>query len=236
MSHSELAGQRLLVVSAHPDDAEFTSGGSLARWTSEGWQATLVVCTDGSKGSQDPDDDPKLLSMTRRAEQDRAARLLGIEEIVWLGHPDGELAQTAALHEELAYLIRKHRPHRLLTWDVWRPYQLHPDHRAAGLTTMDAILAAGNPHFYPEQLRPPHNTRPHRVEEVYLYGADQPDVWIDITDTLERKMAAIERHQSQVTSLRDMALKMSHCNRERAAGHGYTYAEAFKVLHPFCDT
>lgn len=236
MSRSELAGQRLLVVSAHPDDAEFTSGGSLARWTSEGWQVTLVVCTDGSKGSQDVHDDGQSLAATRRIEQENAARLLGIEEVVWLGHPDGELAQTAALREALAYLIRTHRPTRLLTWDSWRPYQLHPDHRAAGLATIDAILAAGNPHFYPEQLRPPHNTRPHRVEEVYLYGVDQPDVWVDITATFERKMAAIECHRSQVVSLRDMALKMSHCNRERAAGHSCTYAEAFKVLHPFCDT
>lgn len=236
MSRSELAERRLLVISAHPDDAEFTSGGSLGRWTREGWQVTLVVCTDGSKGSQDVNDDAQSLATTRRVEQEGAARLLGIGEIVWLGHPDGELAQALTLREELAYLIRKYRPNRLLTWDAWRPYQLHPDHRAAGLTTMDAILAAGNPHFYPEQLRPPLNTQPHRVEEVYLYGADQPDVWVDISATFEQKMAAIEGHRSQVASLRDMALKMSHCNRERAAGHGYTYAEAFKVLHPFCDT
>ncbi len=228
--------KRLLAIGAHPDDAEFTSGGSLARWAAEGWQATLVVCTDGSKGSQNAGDAPQSLTATRRAEQESAAQRLGLAEVIWLGHPDGELGQVATLHEELTRLIRRYRPDRLLVWDAWRPYQLHPDHRAAGLEAMDAILAAGNPHFYPEQLQPPVSLQPHRVEEVYLYGADAPDEWVDITATFEQKMAAIECHRSQVASLRDMALKMSHCNRERAAGHGYTYAEAFKVLHPFCDT
>lgn len=227
----------LLVVAAHPDDAEFTSGGSLARWAAEGWTVFLVVCTNGDKGSQNSNDDPATLSKARRAEQEASARSLGIREVIWLDHPDGRLAQAITLLEEqLTHLIRKYRPDRLLAWDAWRPYQLHPDHRAAGLAAMDAILAAGNPHFYPEQLRPPLDLQPHRVEEAYLYGTDQPDEWVDVTATFERKMAAIECHQSQVASLRDLALKMSHCNQDRGMGHGYTYAEAFKVLHPFCDT
>lgn len=229
--------KQLLVIAAHPDDAEFTSGGSLARWAAEGWTVFLVVCTNGDKGSQNFNDDPATLSKARRAEQEASARSLGIREVIWLDHPDGRLAQAITLLEEqLTHLIRKYCPDRLLAWDAWRPYQLHPDHRAAGLTAIDAILAAGNPHFYPEQLRPPLDLQPHRVEEAYLYGTDQPDEWVDVTATFERKMAAIECHQSQVASLRDLALKMSHCNRDRGMGHGYTYAEAFKVLHPFCDT
>lgn len=226
----------MLALSAHPDDAEFTCGGSLAHWASKGWQIHLVVCTDGSKGSQNLGDDPDALAAIRRAEQADSARLLGVHEVIWLGHPDGELAQIANLREELARLIRQHRPARLLAWDAWRPYQLHPDHRAAGLAALDAILAAGNPHFYPAQLQPPHCLTPHKVEEAYLYGSHQPDEWVDITSTFDRKMAAIECHRSQVDSLRDMARKMSLCNRDYGGGHGYTYAEAFKVLHPFCDT
>lgn len=228
--------RRVLAVSAHPDDVEFTSGGSLARWTTEGWSAHLVVCTDGSKGSQDPQDKPEALARLRRAEQAAAAQALGIAEVIWLGHPDGELARAANLVEELAWQIRRIRPDRLLTWDAWRPYELHPDHRAAGLAAVDAVLAAGNPHFYPQQLRAAPGLQAHRVEEVYLFGTDQRDTWVDITATFERKMAAIACHASQVVGLHDLALKMSYCNQGYAQGHGYTYAEVFKVLHPFCDT
>ena len=229
-------GRRLLAISTHPDDVEFTSGGSLARWAAEGWSTHLVVCTDGSKGSQNPQNKRETMARARRIEQEAAAQALGITEVVWLGHPDGELTRVPSLVEELARQIRRVRPDRLLAWDAWRPYELHPDHRAAGLSAVDAVLAAGNPHFYPLQLQGAHGLQPHRVEEVYLFGTDQRDTWVDITATFERKMAAIERHTSQVASLRDLALKMSYCNQGYAQGHGVTYAEVFKVLHPFCDT
>ncbi len=225
---------RLMAVAAHPDDAEFTSGGSLARWTTEGQAVHLVVCTDGSKGSQNPEDDPKALSNLRRAEQEESAQALGIRQVVWLGYPDGELAQVTNLVEKLAYQIRVLQPARLLAWDAWCPYQLHADHRASGMASMDAVLAAGNPHFYPEQLT--EGLKSHKVEEVYLYGSDQADKWIDITNTFEVKMKAIECHRSQVEYLPDLALKMSHCNKDHGEEKGYTYAEAFKVIHPFCDT
>ena len=226
--------RRLLAISAHPDDAEFTSGGSLKRWASEGWTVYLVVCTDGRKGGQNPDDYPHSLGDVRRVEQEGAAHILGIREVTWLAHPDGELMQAAPLVEELAYLIRRYRPGRLLAWDAWRPYQLHPDHRAAGLAAIDAVLAAGNPHYYPEQLL--NGVEAHRVQEVYLFGTDHADEWVDITASFDQKMAAIGCHRSQVTELRDLALKMSYCNQGYGQGHGYTYAEAFKVLRPFCDT
>ena len=228
--------RRVLAVGAHPDDAEFTSGGSLARWAAEGRLTYLVVCTDGSKGSQNQQDEPEALGRLRRAEQAAAAQALGIAEVIWLGHPDGELARTPNLVEELAFQIRRVRPDRLLAWDAWRPYELHPDHRDAGLAAVDAVLAAGNPHFYTQQLQAVPGLQPHRVEEVYLFGTDQRDTWVDITATFERKMAAIACHASQVVGLRDLARKISYCNQGYAQGHGYTYAEVFKVLHPFCDT
>lgn len=224
---------RLLAISAHPDDVEYTSGGSLARWVDENWIIHLIACTDGSKGSQNPEDNPKTLSDLRLVEQKEAAQVLGIRKVVWLGYPDGELAQATDLVEQLAYQIRIFQPTRLLTWDAWRLYQLHSDHRTAGLAALDAVLAAGNPHFYPKQLA--EGLKPYRVEEAYLYGSDHPDKWIDITNTFENKMKAIGCHQSQVDYLPELALKMSHCNKDHGAEKGYTYAEAFKVLHPFCD-
>jgi LmbE family N-acetylglucosaminyl deacetylase len=104
----------------------------------------------------------------------------------------------------------------------------------AGLAVLDAVLAAGNPHYFPHQVAG--GLSPHQVTEVYLYGAAQPDTWMDITATFERKMAAIEAHRSQVGHLRSLAEQMSYCNREYGERGGVTYAEAFKVLHPFCDT
>jgi LmbE family N-acetylglucosaminyl deacetylase len=121
-----------------------------------------------------------------------------------------------------------------LSWDAWKPYQLHPDHRAAGLAAIDSVLAAGNPHFFPEHLA--EGLQPYRMEEAYLYGSDQPDVVIDITATFERKMAAIECHRSQVEGLRDLAIQMSHCNQGYGQKNNFTYAEVFKELRPFCDT
>ena len=226
--------QHILAISAHPDDVEFTSGGSLTHWIKEGWTVSLVVCTDGGKGSQDPTVSPTELAAIRQAEQQAAARVLGLADVIFLGYPDGELSRASDLVERLALHIRRQHPYRLVSWDPWKPYQLHPDHRAAGLAALDAVLAAGNPHYFPHQLTD--RLSPHQVPEVYLYGAAEPDTWVDITATFRQKMAAIEAHRSQVGHLRSLAEQMSHCNRQYGEHSGVTYAEAFKVLHPFCGT
>lgn len=230
----EMNPNHILAISAHPDDIEFTSGGSLTRWVNEGWTVSLIVCTDGGKGSQDPDIVPAELAAMRQIEQQAAAEILGITEVVFLEYPDGELSHAPELVKILAQHIRRQRPHRLVSWDPWKPYQLHPDHRTAGLAALDAVLASGNPHYFPHQLTD--GLSPHQVPEVYLYGAAEPDTWVDITAAFALKMAAIEAHRSQVGHLRHLAEQMSHCNREYGEHGGVTYAEAFKVLHPFCDT
>jgi len=237
------AEKTILAVSAHPDDVEFTSGGALARWAAEGWIVHLVVCTDGGKGSHDSGIDPAALAARRRAEQQAAAETLGIAEVVFLDYPDGELNRASGLVADLARLVRHFRPRRLLAWDPWRRYELHPDHRAAGLATLDAVVAAGNPHYFPEQIT--EGAAPHQVSEVYLYGAEEPDTWVDITATFERKVAAIACHRSQVERMpnpsgrasgRSLAEDMRRCNADYGRARGYAYAEAFKALHPFCDT
>lgn len=227
-------GKRILAISAHPDDIEFTSGGSLIRWVSEGWKASLVVCTDGGKGSRDPDVVPAKLATIRQAEQRAAAEVMGVAEVIFLEYPDGYLIQMPELVEILTRQIRRYRPRRLVSWDPWKPYQIHPDHRAAGMAALDAVLAAGNPHYFPYQLAG--DLSPHQVAEVYLYGAAKPDTWVDITPFFSQKMAAIERHRSQVSHLRRLAEQMSHCNRAYGEQGGATYAEAFKALRPFCNT
>ena len=177
---------------------------------------------------------PEQLAAVRRAEQRAAADLLGVKEVVFLGHPDGELSRAAGLEAELVLHIRRFRPQVVLTFDPWRPYQLHPDHRAVGLAALSAILAAGNSRYFRGQ--PAGGVPAHRVETVYLFATDQPDAWVDITETFDRKMAAIDRHRSQVGDRPDIAAQICRCNRDYGRQAGTTYAEAFKVLHPFCET
>ena len=226
--------QWVMAVIAHPDDAEFTCAGTLALWAGQGAEIGYVVCTDGGKGEGDPSLSPEQLAAVRQAEQRAAADLLGVREVVFLSHPDGELAQTPNLEAELALWIRRLRPGVVLTFDPWRPYQLHPDHRAVGLAALNAVLAAGNPRYFPGQLAG--EVQAHRVETVYLFATDRPDAWVDITETFDRKMAAIDCHRSQVGDRPDIAAQIRRCNRDYGQQAGTIYAEAFKVLHPFCET
>jgi len=227
------APKRVLVVFAHPDDAEFTSGGTLALWASRGSEIHYAVCTDGSKGSVDGDIPGEELILRRQAEQRDAATVLGIRDVAFLGRTDGGLVADPELRAELVRLIRIRRPLALLTWDPWRPYQLHSDHRAAGQTALDAVMAAENARYFPEQLA--EGLTRHRVEEVYLFGTDSPDLWVDISDTFERKLSAIARHRSQVSDIAAIERQIGSWNGHLGESKGFTYAEAFKLLRPHCE-
>ena len=144
--------RRVLVVFAHPDDGEFTAGGTIARWASEGSEIYYAVCTDGSKGSHDSKLPSEALVAKRQVEQQDAARILGVKEVIFLGRTDGELTPDQTLKKELVRIIRAVQPDALFTWDPWRSYQLHSDHRAAGLAALDAVMAAENAGYFPEQL------------------------------------------------------------------------------------
>ncbi len=187
---------RALTIGAHPDDAEFGAGGTLARWARQGCEVSMLVVTDGSKGTWDPDLDPAALVRRRRIEQHEAARTLGATgEVVMLDHIDGELENTLALREELCGWIRRLRPDVVLTHDPWRRYMLHPDHRAAGMAAVDAVVAARDHLFFPHQLTD--GIRKHRPDALLLWSADEPDHWEDITDTLDTKIEALLCHSTQ---------------------------------------
>jgi LmbE family N-acetylglucosaminyl deacetylase len=143
--------ERVLVIMAHPDDAEFTCSGTLAKWIKAGRQAHYVVCTSGDKGTKDPDMTPHHLAAIREEEQLAAARVLGVETVTFLRHKDGELEASKEFRAEIAMLIRRYKPDIVITHDAWRPYLLHPDHRVVGLTTCDAIVAARDHLFLPGQ-------------------------------------------------------------------------------------
>ena len=229
---------RALAVGAHPDDVEFGCGGTLAKWATAGSEIRHVVCTDGSKGSWDPDEDVGRLVATRQQEQREASRALGGSgEVVFLGWPDGELEAGLRQRWELASWIRRLRPDVVLGHDPWKRYRLHPDHRAAGFLLTDAVVAARDPHFFPELAAPPH-----RPSTLLLWEADEPDHVEDIGDHVETKLAALLCHRSQYRSTMkvdgpDAAEQLESFRTrvaDRAAAHGQlagvALGEMFKVI------
>lgn len=162
--------ERVLTIGAHPDDAEFGAGASLARWVSEGARVTMLIMTDGSKGAWDPTTDPPALADTRRAEQKAAAAILGAEEVIHLDRVDGELEYTMDLRTEVALQIRRVRPNVVLSHDPWQRYQMHPDHRATGLAAMDGVISAREPMALTES-----GLAAHRPDAILLWSADEPD-------------------------------------------------------------
>jgi LmbE family N-acetylglucosaminyl deacetylase len=188
--------RRALAVGAHPDDIEFGCGATLAKWAAGGCEIHHLVCTDGSKGSWDPSQDPVELVAIRQEEQRAASRALGGRgEVVFLGWPDGELEAGLRQRWEMCSWIRRLRPEVVLGHDPWKRYRLHPDHRNAGFLVTDGIVAARDPHFFPEQ-----GAAPHRPTLLLLFEADEPDHVEDVTGYEEHKLAALLEHRSQLRS------------------------------------
>ena len=188
---------RALAVGAHPDDIEFGAGATLAKWAAGGCQVSFVICTDGSKGTWDPSADLTALVATRQAEARGAAEALGATgDVVFLGQVDGELENDRDTRSELARWIRVLKPDVLLGHDPWKRYRLHPDHRAGGFLTCDALVAARDPHFFPD-----HQLAPHRPATLLLFEADEPNhAEVVAPAHVDAKIAALEAHRSQYES------------------------------------
>ena len=187
---------RCLAIGAHPDDIEFGCGATLAKWAANGCEIHHLVCTDGSKGSWDPEEDTARLVAIRQDEQRAASKALGGKgDVVFLGWPDGELESGLRQRWEVSYWIRVLRPDVVLGHDPWRRYRLHPDHRHAGFLVTDGIVAARDPHFFPEQ-----GASPHRPSALLLWEADEPDHVEDVAGFEEAKIAALLEHRSQFRS------------------------------------
>ena len=187
---------RVLAIGAHPDDVEFGCGATLAKWAASGAEVHLLVLTDGSKGSWDAGEDPARLAARRRGEQAEAARVLGARAVHHLGAVDGALADGPAEQAAVCEVIRATRPGVVLAHDPWKRYRLHPDHRRAGELVVDALVAARDPHFFPEQLRDG-RLQPHRPESLLLFEAEDLDHVEDVGAHLETKVLALLCHRSQ---------------------------------------
>ena len=231
--------ERVLSIIAHPDDAEFQAGATLAKWAAAGAAVSYVVCTDGSKGTWDPGIDQAKLVVTRQAEQRAAAAALGATgEVIFLGWPDGELDSGLRQRSQVAYWIRKLRPDVVLGHDPWKRYRLHPDHRNAGFLAVDGVVAARDPFFFPE-----HDIERHRPSALLLFEADEVDHAEDVTGFADTKIAALERHESQFeTTMRigdddhddvqraEFRKRVTDRLAEAGARVGGEHAELFKLM------
>lgn len=187
---------RALAIGAHADDVEFGCGATLAKWAAAGCEVHHLICTDGSKGSWDPGADPAELVATRQDEQRAAAKALGATgEVAFLGAVDGELEATLELRRDVAAWIRRRRPDVVLAHDPWRRYRVHPDHRHAGFLAVDGVVAARDPHFYPD-LGLAH----WRPSTLLLFEADEVDHCEDVSEFVDAKLAALFEHRSQLRS------------------------------------
>lgn len=197
---------RILVVMAHPDDVDFGCGGTIATWTDAGIEVVYCVVTDGDAGGSDPGVPRHEISGLRRAEQRKAAAAVGVTEVEFLGYPDGRLAVSFDLRRDITRMIRGYRPDRMLIpspeRDLRNMYVSHPDHLAAGEAAICAIYPdARNPFAYPELLSE-EGLEAHIVPEVWLVCAnEQADHFVDITDTFDRKIAALRAHASQTAHM-----------------------------------
>ncbi|MDY6907079.1 MAG: PIG-L deacetylase family protein [Chloroflexota bacterium] len=217
----------VMVVTPHPDDAEFGVAGTVALWVRQGRRVVYVVCTDGDKGSSDREMTPERVAQIRRAEQMEAAKVLGVSEVVFLGYPDGGLEDTPEFRGDLVRLIRKYRPDVVVTADPYRKYLWHRDHRIAGRVTLDAVFPYARDHLsYPEHLA--EGLEPHKVREVYLWASEEPNTHIDISETFETKLAALGCHTSQVGHYMEL-IRQRVSERATKMGEegGIPLAEAF---------
>lgn len=202
--------RRALAIAAHPDDVEFQCGATFAKWAAHGCQLHHLICTDGSKGSWDPNIDTAQLVATRAIEQRNAADALGSTgEVRFLGAVDGELEQNRAAVGAIARIIRELRPDVVLAHDPWRRWRLHPDHRNAGFLACDAVVAARDPHFFPE-----HGLAPHRPAAMLLFESEEPDHAEDVTGYEAAKIRALFAHVSQFETTMNVADRDDSAGRE----------------------
>jgi LmbE family N-acetylglucosaminyl deacetylase len=233
MTDTNAAQLRILGIFAHPDDAEFTCGGSAALWADQGAQITYVVVTNGAAGSNDPNQDLAELVKIREAEQRAACAVLGVQEVIFLGYADGSLQPTIELRRELTRIIRRLKPDRVITGDptavfYGTDYINHPDHRAAAEAAIYAVFpSAVTRPIFPELLA--EGYEPHQVKEVYVSGDEaHNNTHIDISSTLDRKIEALRCHKSQLDPgdgqwIRDWAA-------ESGKAGGLAFAESFRVM------
>ncbi len=224
----------VLVFTPHADDAEGGVGGTVIKWVQEGKAVVYVVCTNGDKGTNDPNVKPEELVKIRQKEQLAAADILGVRDVIFLPYPDQNIEDTPEVRKEFVRLIRMYRPHTVVTTDPYRRYLWHRDHRITGQLVLDAIFPyARDLYAYPDLIE--QGVMPHKVVEILLWASEDPNYWVDITDVFDTKVKALRCHKSQVGSGPFMEIKERVAERGRmnAAGQKFELAEAFHRIELF---
>ncbi|MDQ3824750.1 MAG: PIG-L family deacetylase [Actinomycetota bacterium] len=232
------AGQRVLVIAAHPDDVDFGSAGTIAIWTDAGLEVSYCILTDGDAGGFDPKVPRSAIAGIRQDEQRKAAAVLGVTDVEFLGYPDGRLVVSFELRRDITRVIRRTRPDRVVVHspqrDLRNVYGSHPDHLAAGEAALCAVYPdARNPFAHPELLQQ-EGLDAHTVREVWVVSAnDKADRYIDITDSFDRKIAALRAHTSQTAHMTDLEERMRAWGSLQAQAAGLAegrLAEGYLVL------
>jgi LmbE family N-acetylglucosaminyl deacetylase len=233
---TEFIPKSAMSIHAHPDDQDFTVSGTLAKWAKAGSEIVSVMITSGDSGSNDVAHDvdykPELARL-REDEQRAANQVLGVKETVFLHYPDGELEPTLALRKDLTRVIRKFKPDVVVTgnpeaWFYGNEYVNHPDHRAAARATCEAVFpSAGTRLIFTDLLAAGYE--PHNVKRLYIHGVENPNTWIDISETIDIKIEALKKHVSQVDT-HDVDKWMRDWAREDGKAKGLEYSESYKVM------
>ena len=218
----------ILVITAHPDDAEYGVAGTVARWVREGRSVAYVLCTSGEKGTSDRTLTPEKLAVIREQEQRAAAEILGVREVDFLRYPDQSIEDTPELRKHIVQIIRAYRPHTVVTTDPYRRYVWHRDHRNIGQVVLDAAFPFARDHgAYPDLLEMGYE--PHKIKELWFFGTEDINHYSDIAETFDLKLAALKCHASQMRELEleDLDEWMHARYRNLAKDSDYELAEAF---------
>jgi len=218
----------IMVITAHPDDSEFGSAGSVAKWIQEGKRVVYVVCTSGDKGTDNPDIPSQQLAKIREKEQKDAALVLGVSDVIFLGYPDQGLEDTSDFRKAIVRQIRIYRPEMVVTSDPYRRYIWHRDHRIIGQVTLDAVFPyARDLLAYPDLIE--EGIMPHKVKKILFFGTEDVNLRIDITDTFQLKLEALRCHKSQIIQLGipDLEKWLWQRCQKMAEGENFEVAEAF---------
>ncbi len=225
-----------MVVFAHPDDAEIGSGGVIAKWVAAGCEVTYVLCTNGDSGTADRSLDPTELARRRAVEQRAAADFMGVQHVEMLDYPDGELEDTRVFLGDVVRALRKHRPHTVFVHDPYRMKGFqHRDHRKAGIVTTDAVYPFARDHLhFPEQITH-EGLEPHKVRELWYWGADEPEIIVDVSSSIDRQIAALVRHESQMPGFNvppgeTIGERVKRNAADNATGYDFEYGAVFRRL------
>jgi LmbE family N-acetylglucosaminyl deacetylase len=226
--------ERVMVITAHPDDSEFAAGGTVARLVKEGREVTYVIATNGNKGSSDRTMTPERLATIRAEEQRNAARALGVAHVTFLGYEDGELEDTRDVRRDITREIRRWRPDLVISMNPQRTYNLyasHRDHRTVAGVALDCVYPLARDHMSFPELMP--EFEPHKVREIYLMQWSAPHLVVDITEVMDLKLKALACHVSQVGDFAGVEARVRERNAEIGKDQGYAYAESFdRIVMP----